>query len=360
MVDSTPEGPLDRTVDATSPEQTRRAVRRDLERVRRLLDAAIAALDEPAEATTAVTVPTAPTVKPEPKPATPVVNPLSTPRDAKGIFAQLRSEIKDDTGTLKPEVKPEVKPEPPTPNKPPALSAPEAIRARRDAVITEVTPELLKRSRRMLRDEENLLLDSVRSSRRHHDPDRLLSDRILEGAAWSDLLTPMVKAVYLEGCIAVGKKNSDSSVPDRVLFELSEVFYNPLRERLANTIRAIVSEGPYESNNELVRVMGSALSARFREWRGGDLEEHATYVLAAAFTRGCYDGAGPGVCLKWVSDEPGRCPDADDNALEPTTKGRSFPTGQKYPPAHPGCRCFVIPDRSAVVSPEGKSLSTSV
>jgi len=34
-------------------------------------------------------------------------------------------------------------------------------------------------------------------------------------------------------------------------------------------------------------------------------------------------------------------PDADDNALEPTRRGQSFPTGQPFPPAHPGCRCLL-------------------
>jgi len=50
--------------------------------------------------------------------------------------------------------------------------------------------------------------------------------------------------------------------------------------------------------------------------------------------------------------EVGRCPDADDNALEPTVKGQRFPTGQAYPPAHPGCRCLVVPtDRDPAPDP---------
>ena len=47
--------------------------------------------------------------------------------------------------------------------------------------------------------------------------------------------------------------------------------------------------------------------------------------------------------LQWVPADPGRCPDCDDNALEPTLKGKAFPTGQPHPPAHPGCRCIVVP-----------------
>ena len=47
--------------------------------------------------------------------------------------------------------------------------------------------------------------------------------------------------------------------------------------------------------------------------------------------------------LRWVPADPGRCPDCDDNALEPTLKGATFPTGQQHPPAHPGCRCLLVP-----------------
>ena len=374
---------------ANPSDKTRRAVRRDLERVRRLVDAAISALDDsdvsPAPLTPASlkTEPTfvaktnkvAETKPEEDQSALPSAS-------AAAIFAQLRAEVMEKPIKKVPETKaeppkldsavkasrpvvtppappaqkltPPPKPVPPTQSLPAGSAA--SIRSRRDAVIAEVTPDLLKRARRMLRDQENLLLDAVRRSRGRYESSRLLPDRAHEGVAWSNLLTPMVNTVYLEGRMAVGKKNRITEMPERLLVEFSESFSAPLRERLVGTIRSTVSEGPYESNAELTRVMGAALGARFREWRGSDLEDHTAYVLAAVYTRGCYDAAGPGVCLKWIADETGRCPDADDNALEPTIKGHAFPTGQKYPPAHPGCRCFVIPDGESKSVPEGKSL----
>jgi len=71
-----------------------------------------------------------------------------------------------------------------------------------------------------------------------------------------------------------------------------------------------------------------------------------------AYARGAYDATPSGSTLRWVPAEVGRCPDADDNALEPTVKVQSFPTGQPYPPAHPGCRCLVVPtDRDVPAEP---------
>ena len=374
---------------ANTSEKTRRAVRRDLERVRRLVDAAISALDD-SDVSPAPLTPASPKTEPTFVAKTNKVAETKPEEDqsalpsasAAAIFAQLRAEVMEKPIKKVPETKaeppkldsavkasrpvvtppapPAQKLTPPPKPVPPAQSLPvgsaASIRSRRDAVIAEVTPDLLKRARRMLRDQENLLLDAVRRSRGRYESSRLLPDRAHEGVAWSNLLTPMVNTVYLEGRMAVGKKNRITEMPERLLVEFSESFSAPLRERLVGTIRSTVSEGPYESNAELTRVMGAALGARFREWRGSDLEDHTAYVLAAVYTRGCYDATGPGVCLKWVADETGRCPDADDNALEPTIKGHAFPTGQKYPPAHPGCRCFVIPDGESKSVPEGKSL----
>jgi hypothetical protein len=382
MTDSDNES-ADLSSRANTSEQTRRAVRRDLERVRRLVDAAISALDD-SDASPAPLAPASPKTEPTFVAKTNKVAETKPEEDqsalpsasASAIFAQLRAEVMEtpikkvpetkaeppklDSAVKTPPAPPAQKLTPPTKPVPPTQSLPvgsvASIRSRRDAVIAEVTPDLLKRARRMLRDQENLLLDTVRRSRGRYESSRLLPDRAHEGVAWSNLLMPMVNTVYLEGRMAVGKKNRITEMPERLLVEFSESFSAPLRERLVGTIRSTVSEGPYESNAELTRVMGAALGARFREWRGSDLEDHTAYVLAAVYTRGCYDAAGPGVCLKWVADETGRCPDADDNALEPTIKGHAFPTGQKYPPAHPGCRCFIIPDGESKSVPEGKSL----
>ena len=59
------------------------------------------------------------------------------------------------------------------------------------------------------------------------------------------------------------------------------------------------------------------------------------------------------VKLRWLPVQTGHCPDCDDNALEPTTKGEKFPTGQAHPPAHPGCRCFLVPFDAADAARRG-------
>jgi hypothetical protein len=69
------------------------------------------------------------------------------------------------------------------------------------------------------------------------------------------------------------------------------------------------------------------------------------HYTAAAYAQGAYGATTDGEELRWVVDRSTEaCPDADDNALAgPVGKGEPFPTGDRCPPAHPGCRCLVVP-----------------
>jgi hypothetical protein len=73
--------------------------------------------------------------------------------------------------------------------------------------------------------------------------------------------------------------------------------------------------------------------------------------VAATAARAVLDSAPADVVLRWVADGDGPCADAEDNALEPTVRGCPFPTGHAVPPAHPGCRCFLVVDGVDVAPP---------
>jgi hypothetical protein len=214
---------------------------------------------------------------------------------------------------------------------------------RRDTVLEPLLPDVVRSAKRLLQDEQNSLLDAVRRARGKHEATRLLPEAVRQRETWTALLAPSFNAAFLGGRAASGKSGRVSRAPDRVVIELAAALVNPLRERITVTIDAVVAEGPYESPNELQRALGAAIGARFREWRTVDLEGRILDVLTAAYARGAYEASGPAAMLQWLPDDPGRCPDCDDNALEPTLKGKPFPTGQTHPPAHPGCRCIALP-----------------
>jgi hypothetical protein len=224
----------------------------------------------------------------------------------------------------------------------PTAGPEDAIRRRRDALVEPLVPEVMRASKRLLQDEQNSLLDVVRRTRGRLEPGRLLPEPVRQRESWTALLGRSIDAAYLGGRAAAGKTGRVTNAPARLVVELAALLVLPLRERVSSTIDTVVAEGPYESTNELQRALGSAIGARYREWRTVDLEEHTFDLLAAAYARGAYDAAPPAAMLRWIPAQPGRCPDCDDNALEPTLKGKAFPTGQPHPPAHPGCRCILV------------------
>jgi hypothetical protein len=209
-------------------------------------------------------------------------------------------------------------------------------------VLAPLLPDLVRASKRLLQDEQNLLLDGVRRARARIDANRLLPDPVRHREVWATTISSAADVAYGNGRTSGGRRRKPGSAPDRVVNELAANVIAPLRERLTATIENVVAVGPYPSVPELDRALTSAIGARYREWKARDLEVALLDALSAAYARGAYDAAPSGAPLRWVPDRPGQCPDCDDDALEETVKSKLFPTGQAFPPAHPGCRCIVV------------------
>ena len=332
-------------------ERRRQQLLRELERVRAALDDLARGLAEPLAADAELASPAAD------------ADAGGEPR-ADDVFARLReerdrqptpaSEPADPPATSTPDVSapgpdldadapspPAAEPEAPAPT--PAANGDDATRRRRDEVLAPLTESLLRASKRLLQDEQNELLDTVRRLRGRAEPARLLPDPEKQQTTWSAVLAPTIDEAYTVGRALTGRRRRPTAAPARLVAELAAGLVTPLRDRLVAAITAVVAEGPYEPASDLQAALGPAISARYREWRASDLESLLGDLLAAAYARGAFDATPSGATLRWVPAEVGQCPDADDNSLEPTVKGQSFPTGQPYPPAHPGCRCLVVP-----------------
>jgi hypothetical protein len=329
-------------------ERRRQSLLAELERVRHALDELAAGLEQPLGlAASGESDPPGPT-RADPAP------------EADTAFARLR-EARSQAPAPRPAPtrgprRPEPPGPPPEPESPTADTEPEgapvsqptldpddATRRQRDEMLAPLTSGLLRGAKRLLQDEHNELLDAVRRVRGRVDAARLLPDPEKQHAAWSAVLAPTIDEAYIVGRAMTGRRRRPASAPKRLVAELAAGLITPLRERLMTTMDAVVADGPYESTGELHAALGPAINARYREWRARDLDGLLGDLLAAAYARGAFDATPSGARLRWVPAEVGQCPDADDNALEPTVKGQPFPTGQPYPPAHPGCRCLVVP-----------------
>jgi DivIVA domain-containing protein len=322
--------------------------------------------DEPAEPAE-----TSPTEVATPAPAEPEAQPDANAADAPATDDATATESGTDVGALFEKLRSvQVDEEPPSPDSAPIAEAavevevepepaeaadvaedhqaddtsepdgPEATAtAARDAALEEATTDLVRRGKRALQDEQNDILDGLRRQRGKIDTTKVLPSVEDQLTRWAHVLQPSVDTAYAAGASSAG--GAGGAAPRALLTELATTSVTPLRERLAGSLESIDARTPADTEIAIAQSLG----ARYREWRGEQLENALGDALAVAYSRGVFDAAPDGARLRWVPATVGKCPDCDDNALEPTTKGSDFPTGQPHPPAHPGCRCLLVLDR---------------
>lgn len=207
---------------------------------------------------------------------------------------------------------------------------------RRDAALEAVLSRLSRKLKRALQDEQNEVLDRLRSH-----PGRP-SEELLPSVA--DQATRYRRAVtdLLEQAGVAGARftSAESSLVPEV-----EDLAETLAEELAAPLRRRLQRGLAGENGEEPTATAELMSAAYREWKTQVVDRLAADAAIGAFSRGTTQVA-KGSPLRWiVNDEGGPCPDCDDNALAgPTPGGDAYPTGQEHPPAHTGCRCLLAPD----------------
>jgi cell division septum initiation protein DivIVA len=207
-------------------------------------------------------------------------------------------------------------------------------RSSRDAVLRTLQRELGRKVKRTLQDEQNDVLDRIRTVKgRPVALDVLPTTEVQVGVLAATLRGP-VDAAYGGGRVAAGAGRASGTAPSAMVDGLAATMVERLHERLVDAI-----DGAGDDDTSVTQRLG----ARYREFKGQELDAIVGDTLAAAWALGVYDATPRGATLRWVAAEEGQCPDCDDNALEPTVKGEAFPTGQPHPPAHPGCRCLLVP-----------------
>jgi hypothetical protein len=208
-----------------------------------------------------------------------------------------------------------------------------AWRVMRAGVLDPLHLAVAKRAKRAAQDDQNALLDAVRRHKGRPTAAQVLVPEPDLLTAWDAVVREAVDEAYGAGRAAAG--GEPERADDTMVREAAQSIVLPVRERIASAI----DTGADGDTGGLVERIG----ARFREWRNQSLDEALLDTLAVAWSRGVYDASPDGAVLLWIPSVEGRCADCDDNGLEPTVKGASFPTGQPHPPAHPGCRCLLAP-----------------
>jgi DivIVA domain-containing protein len=223
-------------------------------------------------------------------------------------------------------------------DEPPEARNPLAVQ--RDELIAPVVKALSRRLKRTLQDNQNELLDQLRSKGTHWSLD-LLPDVTEHIDSYATAMLPGLEQAAEAGASFAGSGGGGPSVDALlgVAHQLAESVVDPIRRRLAEDEGL---DGAEES------VVADHVGSAFREWKGERIERLAGDHVVAAFSLGTIAAVDkePSAQVEWLAvpgtgDAP--CPDCEDNGLNGSlTPGEEFPTGHRHPPAHPGCRCVLV------------------
>jgi hypothetical protein len=215
----------------------------------------------------------------------------------------------------------------------------ESMLQRRDEMLAPVEEQLARKLKRVLQDEQNELLDRIRVTTGALSA--LAHDAVAHAARYAEVATPLLLEAIREGASFA---NPASPCPDGLDQEAAPLA-SALAEEVAGPLNSRITELLSDASHDAdTPVAVDRLGAAFRQWKVEKIGVITRHYVVVAFSRGAF-AASDDDRLRWVVDDDGTpCPDCDDNALAgPTPKGEHYPTGQAHPPAHPGCRCVLLP-----------------
>jgi hypothetical protein len=223
----------------------------------------------------------------------------------------------------------------------------EAARARRDELLEPIEGTLTRQLKRVLQDEQNEVLDRMRRKRRRRSAPAL-PDAEEQVARFREvaeaILGDAVRAGVRFASPAASEAHADEGAARTAADALAREIAGPLRVRLERCFGDSADDAEGDDRDGEGAELSERVSNVYRQWRANEVERVARHHAVTAFGLGAYAGYGEGTALVWVVDDEGPCPDCDDNALAgAVVKGEPYPTGQVHPPAHPGCRCVLVP-----------------
>ena len=212
----------------------------------------------------------------------------------------------------------------------------------RDAALTPIIVACARKLKRVLADEQNEILHTLRRNEPVRTLDTMLPWETEQAARYGAAITAELEKAALCGAASIDNGSTKEHKADigragatkAAMDSLTATIVAPLRERLERAV------GDAAGDNEELATMVRGI---YREWKTQRIDEHLDDVARAAFGRGALAAVMPGTRVCWMVDPHGpACPDAEDNALAGAVPaGQPFPTGHDGAPAHEGCRCML-------------------
>lgn len=213
----------------------------------------------------------------------------------------------------------------------------------RDADLTPLIVSSARKLKRVLADEQNEVLDALRRSDPVRNLDALLpwsshhAERYASVISDDLLLAANAGAATAEpGRVAKLRKAAGERAVNESAQKLAQSLVEPLRERLSRCI----SDG--DGDNSAIAKKARAV---YRECKTRHIDEQLDDVVRTAHGCGVLGAFELDAPVQWTPDpNHAVCADCDDNRLAGVVPaGQQFPTGHVCTPAHPGCRCILVP-----------------
>jgi hypothetical protein len=218
---------------------------------------------------------------------------------------------------------------------------------RRDELLGAAEKALSRTLKRLVSDEQNEVLDRLRRIKRGRPELPALLPEGPDVEHFVAALGPEFRAAAAAGATfwderAGGGSEDATALDDDALVAA----LTPRVEELLGIRRVHVERVLERADADGLELadLGDHLRAAYREWRTQSVGELAGDLATAGFAEGSRAAAGSAAWC-WVPDNGGLpCSDAEDNSLAGAVPcGGAFPTGDITPPAHPGCRCILVP-----------------
>jgi hypothetical protein len=214
---------------------------------------------------------------------------------------------------------------------------------RRDDALAPLVAAASRKLKRVLADEQNEVLHVLRGRHQINHLANLVGEEAAHVGRYVEAIAGELTAAAVAGAMSMGaataaaqKDVKRSPALERAAATLADDIVRPLRDRLERCVSA--AGGDRDELSSLVRPV-------YREWKNQRIDEHLDDVARVAFGHGALAGVAPGTAICWAIDPAGpACADAEDNTLGGVVAaGEAFPTEHRCAPAHPGCRCMIVP-----------------
>jgi len=203
----------------------------------------------------------------------------------------------------------------------------------RDDALDEALSVLTRRVKRVLQDDQNIMLERIRHVKAmitdELEDEMVQRNRYAEAASEGLVLAAQSGVQFARDEGGVSETTVEPSLLDDVAADLAVTIVLALRKR-------ILSESAGDATDRV--------NAAYREWRGARVERLCTDAARRAFHLGVVT-ASKGRSVRFFAT-PNDAPcdlcahDADSGER---LAGENFPSGSPYPPLHAGCACTVIP-----------------